>query len=186
VNVERKLAALELAQRAKTAARELLRRDRKQLVLEAAGNVEKRAAEILGANEVDVANAANHPAAFVDRLRLDDRRIEGLAEQVEAVAAIDPLEREIDSWTLPNGPIGTSVCARRLKHFMVSRLTRWRFSLRTMPRRLDGSILPSAFYGRWVTMRSAFRPTTRRPSTISAPWPCWSVCLRRVRASCRS
>ena len=40
---------------------------------------------------------------MLDRLRLDDKGMEALAEQVEAVAAIDPLEREIDSWTLPNG-----------------------------------------------------------------------------------
>ena len=52
---------------------------------------------------------------MLDRLRLDDARVEALAKQVEAVAAIAPLEREIDSWTLPNGlqvserriPIGT-------------------------------------------------------------------------------
>ena len=52
---------------------------------------------------------------MLDRLRLDDARVEGIAAQVEAVAAIEPLEREISSWTLANGlqvserriPIGT-------------------------------------------------------------------------------
>ena len=72
--------------------------------------------------EILSANAADYEAAegkldegMLDRLRLNDDRVEALAEQVEAVAAIAPLEREIDSWTLPNGlqvserriPIGT-------------------------------------------------------------------------------
>ena len=66
MSAERKLAALELAQRAKIAARDLLRRDRRKLVLEAADAVEARAADILGANEVDVVRASDQPAAFVD------------------------------------------------------------------------------------------------------------------------
>ena len=64
----------------------------------------ERRAEILAANEADYEAARDRlDDGMLDRLRLDDKRIEGLAEQVEAVAAIDPLEREIDSWTLPNG-----------------------------------------------------------------------------------
>src|SRR5262249_59193484 len=51
----------------------------------------------------------------LDRLRLDEKRGEGLARQLEAMAEIGPLAREIDAWTLPNGlrvserriPIGT-------------------------------------------------------------------------------
>jgi glutamate-5-semialdehyde dehydrogenase len=39
----------------------------------------------------------------LDRLRLDDARVEGLAHQLEAMAEIEPLEREAGSWTLPNG-----------------------------------------------------------------------------------
>src|SRR2546427_5400563 len=64
----------ELAERAKVAARQLLRRDRRQLVLDAADVVEKRAAGILGANQVDLAHASDQPAAFIDRLRLEDRK----------------------------------------------------------------------------------------------------------------
>ena len=70
----------------------------------AARLVLERRAEILAANEADYEAARDRlDDGMLDRLRLDDKRIEGLAEQVEAVAAIDPLEREIDSWTLPNG-----------------------------------------------------------------------------------
>ena len=39
----------------------------------------------------------------LDRLRLDDARVEGLARQLEAMAGVEPLEREAGSWTLPNG-----------------------------------------------------------------------------------
>ena len=56
------------------------------------------------------ANAADYEAAAGTAGRGDARQAaagrrtdRGAREQVEAVAAIDPLEREIDSWTLPNG-----------------------------------------------------------------------------------
>jgi glutamate-5-semialdehyde dehydrogenase len=82
----------------------------------AAALVRERRAEILAANAADCLAAADRlDKGMLDRLRLDDARVESLAEQVEAVAAIAPLEREIASWTLENGlrvserriPIGT-------------------------------------------------------------------------------
>ena len=78
--------------------------------------VRERRAEILSANAADYEAAEGKlDEGMLDRLRLDDDRVEALAAQVEAVAAVAPLEREIDSWTLPNGlqvserriPIGT-------------------------------------------------------------------------------
>jgi gamma-glutamyl phosphate reductase len=42
-------------------------------------------------------------AGTLDRLRLDDARVDALARQVEAMAAIEPLAREAGSWTLANG-----------------------------------------------------------------------------------
>ena len=78
--------------------------------------VRERRTEILSANAADYEAAEGKlDEGMLDRLRLDDDRVEALAEQVEAVAAIAPLEREIDSWTLSNGlqvserriPIGT-------------------------------------------------------------------------------
>ena len=78
--------------------------------------VRERRAAILGANAVDVEEAAGRlDAGTLDRLRLDDARVEALARQIETLADIPPLEREADSWTLPNGlrvserriPIGT-------------------------------------------------------------------------------
>jgi glutamate-5-semialdehyde dehydrogenase len=78
--------------------------------------VRERRTEILAANAADCEAAVGRiDEGMLDRLRLDDARVEGLAEQVEAVAEIEPLEREIGSWTLENGlrvserriPIGT-------------------------------------------------------------------------------
>jgi glutamate-5-semialdehyde dehydrogenase len=78
--------------------------------------VRERRDEILAANRGDYEAASERlDEGMLDRLRLDDARVDALAEQVAAVAAIPPLGREIDSWTLPNGlevserriPIGT-------------------------------------------------------------------------------
>jgi glutamate-5-semialdehyde dehydrogenase len=82
----------------------------------AAARVRERRADVLAANAADVEEAQGSlDEGMLDRLRLDDERLEGLAGQVDAVASIAPLERELDSWTLPNGlqvserriPIGT-------------------------------------------------------------------------------
>jgi glutamate-5-semialdehyde dehydrogenase len=83
---------------------------------EAAPLVRERSAAVLAANEADCDAAAGRlDEGTLDRLRLGSARVETLAEQVEAMAAIEPLEREIDAWTLANGleiserriPIGT-------------------------------------------------------------------------------
>ena len=82
----------------------------------AAALVRERRRAILETNAVDCTTAAGRlDEGTLDRLRLDDARVEGLAQQVEAMAEIEPLEREAGSWTLPNGlrvserriPIGT-------------------------------------------------------------------------------
>ncbi len=71
---------------------------------------------LLRANASDVEAAEGRiDEGTLDRLRLDDTRVEGLARQIEAMADIEPLERVAGSWTLPNGlrvserriPIGT-------------------------------------------------------------------------------
>jgi len=104
VSAELKLAALELAQRAKLAARELLRRDRRQLVLDAAAEIEKRAADILAANEVDLAKAKGENPAFLDRLRLDRNRLGAIAQALVEVASLpDPVGEIVESQTRPNG-----------------------------------------------------------------------------------
>jgi glutamate-5-semialdehyde dehydrogenase len=64
----------------------------------------ERRAEIFAANALDVdAGAGRLDAGALDRLRLDDRRLEAMAAGVRATAALEPLQRELRTWTLPNG-----------------------------------------------------------------------------------
>ena len=75
-------------------------------------------ADILAANvrDIDEAKAAGRPAAFVDRLMLNEKRIEGIAKALEDIAALDdPVGTVLAEWTRPNGlrfqrvrvPLGT-------------------------------------------------------------------------------
>jgi glutamate-5-semialdehyde dehydrogenase len=59
---------------------------------------------VLDANRADVAAGSSRldPGAL-DRLSLDDERIEAMATGLEATAALAPLEREVRAWRLPNG-----------------------------------------------------------------------------------
>jgi glutamate-5-semialdehyde dehydrogenase len=70
------------------------------------GAIRAASAAILAANAEDVAAAAagGTTAAFVDRLRLDARRVEAMAAGIEVVAKLnDPVGRVMDAWTRPNG-----------------------------------------------------------------------------------
>ena len=69
----------------------------------AADRVQERRDAILAANEADVAAADGLDAGALDRLRLDGTRLEGIERQLRELAALPPLEREIDSWRLSNG-----------------------------------------------------------------------------------
>jgi glutamate-5-semialdehyde dehydrogenase len=60
---------------------------------------------ILTANTYDIATIAEHAnAAFLDRLQLDDKRIEAMASGLEAVAQLpDPIGTVLAAWERPNG-----------------------------------------------------------------------------------
>ena len=61
---------------------------------------------IIDANKIDLENgkAAGLTASLLDRLTLDESRIEGMAQGVEQVAALpDPIGRVLDGRTLKNG-----------------------------------------------------------------------------------
>src|ERR687895_91971 len=82
----------------------------------AAALVRERREPILAANRADYEAAAPRlDEGTLDRLRLDEGRVEGLARQVEATATLPPLDRDAGSRTLENGlrvterrvPIGT-------------------------------------------------------------------------------
>ena len=65
-----------------------------------AGQIRAHAAAILAANAADVAECTQ----LVDRLRLDEERIEGIAEALDQVAGLpDPVGEEIARWQRPNG-----------------------------------------------------------------------------------
>jgi glutamate-5-semialdehyde dehydrogenase len=71
-----------------------------------AAALRERTEEILSANEHDLqaGREAGIGDALLDRLRLDEQRIEGIAAAVEAVAALgDPVGEVIDGYRLPNG-----------------------------------------------------------------------------------
>jgi glutamate-5-semialdehyde dehydrogenase len=68
--------------------------------------IRARASDILAANARDLARAGSNglTAPMIERLMLDDKRLEGVAAGVEAVAAIpDPVGTEVARWTRPNG-----------------------------------------------------------------------------------
>src|SRR5665213_1960927 len=63
-------------------------------------------ARILAANAEDLAEAkaSGMAGAFLDRLRLDDTKIEAIAAGIETVRALeDPVGRVTESWIRPNG-----------------------------------------------------------------------------------
>jgi len=75
-------------------------------LLAAAAAIRGRAAEILAANRKDMTRAGEHALsdAMLDRLMLDDTRIEAMAAGLEAIAALpDPVGRVLDAWERPNG-----------------------------------------------------------------------------------
>lgn len=72
----------------------------------AATAVRAARAEILAANAEDMAaaKAAGISGALLDRLLLDEKRIEAMAEGLETMAALpDPIGTELARWTRPNG-----------------------------------------------------------------------------------
>ncbi len=71
-----------------------------------AANIRTRKKEILEANAKDVENArkAGRTDAFIDRLALDEGRIEGIASGLEAIAKLpDPVGSVMAEWERPNG-----------------------------------------------------------------------------------
>ena len=99
----------ELGQRAKAASRQLARAStaaKDDALLAAADLLVERTADIVRANRDDIARAEadGMSSTLLDRLRLDDRRIEAMANGLRKVAALpDPVGEVVDGWTRPNG-----------------------------------------------------------------------------------
>src|SRR5580692_1596931 len=98
-----------LGERAKVASRVVAGASTKQkdAALRAAADLlEARAAEILSANatDIDVATKAGTSTTVVDRLRLTEARVIGMANGLRQVAALaDPVGEITDGWVRPNG-----------------------------------------------------------------------------------
>jgi glutamate-5-semialdehyde dehydrogenase len=100
---------IELGHRAKRAARTLAlasTTQKNEALTEMAAALRAHKADILSANREDLAEAkgAGATPAFLDRLALDDQRVEGMAESLEVVRGQpDPSGKVTESWTRPNG-----------------------------------------------------------------------------------
>jgi len=99
----------ELGIGARAAASELARTtaEARNLALQAAANaIRDRSSTIIDANKVDMAAATKRglSAAMLDRLALDDARIEGMASGIESIIALDdPVGKVLAEWRRPNG-----------------------------------------------------------------------------------
>ncbi len=102
-------AILEIGQNARRAARELAlasTTQKNRALTAMAARIRKSSAEIIAANQTDLsaAKAKNLKAAFVDRLMLNEARIEAMAKGLEEVAQLnDPVGRVLEKWVRPNG-----------------------------------------------------------------------------------
>ena len=98
-----------LAKQAKAASRELARlttAEKNACLLAMATALEQNAAAIKEANALDMEFGARHglSAAMLDRLKLDDKRIAGMAKGLREVAALaDPVGKILDERVRPNG-----------------------------------------------------------------------------------
>lgn len=73
---------------------------------QAAKTLRVRSAEIIAANQLDMADgdAKGLSPAMLDRLKLTEDRIEGIAQSLEDIAELDdPVGAIMDSWDRPNG-----------------------------------------------------------------------------------
>jgi len=107
VSLQAKMMAMGEAARAGARALRLASAEQRTAALQAmARAIREDAARILAANAKDIeqAKANGLSGPMLDRLLLDDGRLEAMAEGVETVAAIaDPLGVATSRWTRPNG-----------------------------------------------------------------------------------
>jgi glutamate-5-semialdehyde dehydrogenase len=100
------MAAIGRAARSAATALSLASTDRKNRALRAAAaSMRARRHKIIAANERDVREAAGGlSAALLDRLKLDDKRVEAMARGLEDIANLaDPIGTVLAEWTRPNG-----------------------------------------------------------------------------------
>ena len=109
------MTTLEILKRAKAATPALALLDtetKNRALLAMADALEASCADILAANALDVAAASEQMnAVMIDRLRLDEGRIRGMANGIREVVALpDPIGGVIDRVTRPNGLVIEKKC----------------------------------------------------------------------------
>lgn len=99
----------DMGRKARQAARRLaiLSQDQKNAILRAmADELVRRAPQIVEENAKDIAHAEKNglSAAMIDRLRLNESRVAGIADGIRQVAGLpDPVGERIREWSRPNG-----------------------------------------------------------------------------------
>ena len=98
----------ELGRRARTAANALRTASteaKNKALTEAAKQLRASMSELLEANGQDVAGVeGKKPESYIDRLRLTEDRVEGMAKALEDIAALpDPVGRQLAHFDRPNG-----------------------------------------------------------------------------------
>jgi len=100
------IAALERARRTAPSMALATTTQKNDFLRRLATVIRESRAEIIRANAIDVERAreGGRGGAFVERLALDEKRIEAMAAGVLQVAALDdPVGTAIETWTRPNG-----------------------------------------------------------------------------------
>jgi glutamate-5-semialdehyde dehydrogenase len=92
------------ARDAAKALRESSNDTRNEALLVAASALRARTGEILSANAIDLKEAKDSSPAMLDRLKLAEKSVEGIAAGLESIAKLpDPLARTLAHWKQPNG-----------------------------------------------------------------------------------
>ena len=94
------------AMAARTALAQSSGETRNRALLAAAQTIRAQAAAILGANarDMEAARARGLSAALLDRLQLNEKRVEAMATGIEQIAQLpDPIGAVSAEWTRPNG-----------------------------------------------------------------------------------
>ena len=98
-----------LGNQAEVASRALAKATGKQksdALLAAASALDASRTQILAANEIDLKNAVEKQLSnsMVDRLRLDNLRVDGIIAGIQSIAGMDdPVGRVLSEWDRPNG-----------------------------------------------------------------------------------
>ena len=97
------------AKRASKTASLLTTEKKNRVLMKMAEQLEKQTADILQANAIDLQNAKGVlPDVMLDRLRLDEKRIKGMADGIREVVNLpDPVGEILEKTTLPNGLVVT-------------------------------------------------------------------------------